>query len=307
MRFSTALLFSCLFIPSIALAQNSPGEPPEPEEPDFAFVASGPYTQVRNSVQFIHQFSYGTRHFAEPGGPRNEDQFLFFLRTEYGLTDRWELDVITPGAGSRQRLNGQTIRSDFGYSDSILGVRYRLLREGRAPFTLAMGPQLILPTGSISRGTGNGSTGFAWDVTAAKDWRGPLFLYSSLNYSVLPSADDPTPGSTRKLALHAIQWATALGWRVLERPVSSAKHDVHAFLEAGSVWGHEIEPGIAIGSRQAKVSWIFSPGIRYGFLTAGKTLIEIGLATPIGLGPNGPKKAIIVQFQFEKLFGTRQE
>ncbi len=279
----------------------------EPEEPDFAFVASGPYTQIKNSVQFIHQTSYGTRGLALPSGQRNEDQFLFFLRSEYGLTDRWELDLITPGVGSRERLNGQTITSDFGYSDTTLGVRYRLLTEAKAPFTLAMGPQVILPTGSASRGTGNGSAGFAWDVAAAKDWGGPVFLYSSLNYSVLPSADDTTLDSTRQFTLHALEWATTLGLRALERPSAASKHDVHVFLEVGGAWGHEVEPGVAVGFRRAKLSWVFSPGLRYGFLTARKTLIEIGVAAPIGLGPNGPKHGIIVQFQFEKLFGQQEK
>jgi hypothetical protein len=137
-----------------------------------------------------------------------------------------------------------------------------------------------------------------------------VFLYSSLNYSVLPSADDTTPGSTRQFTLHAFEWAVALGLRALEKPVGDAaprwergKHDLHAFLEAGGAWGHEVEPGIAVGFRQAKLSWVFSPGLRYGFLTARKTLVEIGVAVPIGLGPNGPKKGILVQFQFEKLFG----
>ena len=279
----------------------------EPEEPDFAFVASGPYTQLRNSIQLIHQFSYGTRRFAELGGSRKDDEFLFSLRTEYGFTDRWELDVITPAVGTRERLNGQALTSDFGYGDSVLGVRYRLLNEGRAPFTLTMGPKFILPTGDVSRGTGSGSAGFAWDVTAAKDWNGPVFLYSSMNYRALPSADDPTPGSTRQFALHSLSWATALGLRVLERQAGDAKHDAHAFLEGGGSWGHEIESGTTVGFRQAKLSWVFSPGIRYGFLTARKTLIEIGVATPFGLGPNGPKRALVLQFQFEWLFGNREE
>jgi len=56
------------------------------------------------------------------------------------------------------------------------------------------------------------------------------------------------------------------------------------------------------GSRRGVLSWVTSAGVRYGFQTPRKTLIEIGVAVPIGLGPNGPKKGILVQFQFEKLF-----
>jgi len=278
----------------------------EPEEPDFAFVSGGPFTQLKNSVQFIHQTGYRTRRFSVPGGRVNEDEFLFFLRTEYGITDRWELDIITPGAGSRTRLNGATTGSDYAFADSILGVRYRLLKEDTAPITLTMGPQVILPTGSVRRGTGSASGGLAWDVAAAKDWGGPVFLFSSLNYSVLPSAEDTTPGSRENFSLNGLTFATALGLRALEKPSrSGGNHDVHIFLEAGGEWAQQVVPGVTTGTREGELAWVFSPGVRYGFLTAKKTLVEIGITFPIGLGPNGPKKGIVIQFQFERLFGAQ--
>lgn len=296
-------LFASVFIGS-AHSQSAPPAEPAPEEPDYAFVAGGPYTQVKNSIQIIHQFGYGTRGFNTPGGRLNDDEFLWFFRTEWGLTDRWELDIITPFSGTRQRLAGTTLASSYGYADTTIGARYRFFDEETAPFILTMGPQVILPTGSVSKGTGNGSAGFAWDVAAAKDWGGPIFLFQSFNYSVLPSADDTTPGSTRSFALHGAEWATAIGLRALERETSSgANHDVHVFLEGAGAWGHEVAPGVAVGSRQSALSWLFSPGVRYGFLTARKTLIEIGVSVPIGLGPNGPKKGIVIQFQFERVFG----
>jgi hypothetical protein len=276
----------------------------EPEEPDYAFIAGGPYTQLKHSIQFIHAFNYGTRRFSVPGGSRNEDEFLFFQRTEWGFTDRLELDVITPAAGSRERISGSATTSDYAFSDTVLGLRYRLLTEEKAPFTLTMGPQLILPTGSVRRGTGAGSAGFAWDVSAAKDWGGPVFVISSVNYSVLPSANDVTPGSGRGFTLHGAEWAAALGIRALERPSGEANHDIHVFLETGGSWNHEVSPGLTVGSRDSKLAWVFAPGVRYGFITAKKTLVEIGISVPIGLGPNGPKKGIIIQFQFERVFGA---
>lgn len=299
---SALVLCLLILLASSAQAQGSG----EPEEPDYAFVAGGPYTQLKNSIQVIHAFNYGTRRFSVPGGARNEDEFLFFLRTEWGFTDRLELDVITPGAGGRERLNGSTSSSDYGFSDSVVGLRYRLLTEENSPLTLTMGPQVILPTGSVRRGTGNGSAGFAWDVAAAKDWGGPVFLFSSVNYSVLPSADDTTVGSTRSFALHGVEWASALGVRALERRVNGNHHDVHVFLEGAGAWGHEVEPGIAVGTRRSALSWLVAPGVRYGFLTSRKMLIEIGVSVPIGLGPNGPKKGIVIQFQFERLFGQAE-
>jgi hypothetical protein len=295
-----------LVFPVFVIGQSTAtSQDPQPEEPDYAFLAGGPYTQLKNSIQIIHQFGYGTRKFSIPGGRRNEDEFLFFLRTEWGFTDRLELDIITPGSGARERLNGVVVNRDYGYSDTILGIRYRFLTEEDSPLTLTMGPQVILPTGSVSRGTGNGSAGFAWDVSAAVDRGGPAFLFTSVNYSILPSANDPTPGSSREFTLHGWEWAAALGIRALERERNGANHDIHIFLEAGGAWGHQVQPGVSVGVRQSELGWQFVPGVRYGFITARKTLIEIGVAAPIGLGPNGPKRGIVIQFQFERVFGKQ--
>ena len=298
---------ACLLFAIRMRAQNPPAAPAaqkeEPEEPDFAFLSGSAYTQVRNTMQFIHQSAYGTRRFPEPGGGRrNEDEYLFFQRVEYGITDRWETDFVLPVSGSRTRLNGRTVSSDHALADGLVGVRYRLLDEEKAPVTLTTGPQVVFPSGSVRHGTGNGSVGFGWDLAVSKDWRGPVFLYNTFNYHAFPRAEDPTAGSPRRFLLHGANWATALGLRALERPVGSAKHDLHAFLEGGGAWEQEVEPGMTQGRRRGRLSWVFSPGVRYGYITPRKTLIEIGVAAPIGLGPNGPKRSIVVQFQYEFYF-----
>ena len=307
-RIRWPVLTLILLIAASAQAQ-APPQQSDPEEPDYAFLAGGPYTQLRNSIQIIHATSFGTRRFTLPGGRRNEDEFVFFTRTEWGFTDRLELDVITPAQGSRRRDSSATLSSSYGYADTVLGVRYRLLDEEGAPITLTMGPQLILPTGSVREGLGAGSTGFAWDVSAAKDWRGPVFLFSSFNYSVLPRAEDTTPGSRARHLLHGLGWATAVGIRALENSRGDgARHDLHLMLEGTGSWEQEVVPAIPRilqGTREGRLSWAIAPGLRYGFLTKALTLTEIGVAVPIGLGPNGPKWGIHFQFQFERVFGRR--
>jgi hypothetical protein len=281
----------------------APAPKEEPEEPDFAFIAGSAYLQGKNSMQFIHQTAFGTRRFTEPGGNRrSEDEFLFFQRVEYGLTDRWEFDFVLPAAGSRTRIDGRTVMSNYAIADGLVGMRYQFLSEGRARVALAMGPQVIFPSGSVRRGTGNGSTGYAWDMAASKDWRGPLFLYTTFNYHVFPWAADTTPGSPRRFLLQGAAWATALGIQAVERPLRGRKHDLHVLLEAGGAWDQEVEPGATIGQRRGKLFWAVSPGVRYGFMTSRRTLAEIGVALPLGLGPNGPKHSIIIQFQYEIYF-----
>jgi len=295
-----------LCLSSSLSAQTPPATKAEPEEPDYAFVSGSAYTQVKKSLQVIHQTAFGTRRVTDLLGPRNYDAFLFFQRVEYGMTDRWELDIMFPAAGSRMRLSGATVTSDYGMTDAVIGARYRILDEETAPVTVAMGPQIILPTGSVQKGTGFGGAGLAWDVAVSKDWGGPVFLFNTFNYRVIPSGDDTTPGSSKKFSLHGTTWATAIGLRPMERAAKDgSKHDLHGFLEAGGNWQQSVDPGVATGVRAGELTWTFAPGLRYGYITSRKTLVEIGVSVPIGLGPNGPKRGVIIQFQIEKLFGEQ--
>lgn len=52
---------------------------------------------------------------------------------------------------------------------------------------------------------------------------------------------------------------------------------------------------------------LFAPGIRYGFMTRTKKLFEVGVSFPIGLNHATPRGGIIVQIQFEHLFGFQGE
>jgi hypothetical protein len=288
-------------------AVRSPAQPDgdEPEEPDFAFIAGGPYTQKKNSIQFILPAEWGRRTSILGGSILQHAEFGTLLRTEWGLTDRWELDVIMSAEGERDRLRGRTLTSDFSLTDSVIGVRYRLLQESSAPFSLAMGPQFIVPSGSLLRGTGFDTTGFAWDVAAAKDWGGPAFLYTSVNFALFPSVRDPTIGSSRDFNLHNLFWAAALGLRPLEKPHGTSHHDIHLFLEYGL--GHEdrLETGAAGTTRVSELVTVLAPGIRYGFLTRTKKLLEVGVSFPIGLNHNTPRGSVVLQLQFENVFGYR--
>ena len=153
--------------PPIARETVRPAQQPDtpanqgPEEPDFAFIAGGPYTQPQGSFQIIMAGQWGTRSVIQNASTLRTTQYGTLFRNEWGLTDRWELDLIAPGAGERDTVNGVPALSSFAVADSVLGVRYRVLKESAHPFTLTTGPQLILPTGNVLLGTGIGKMGYA--------------------------------------------------------------------------------------------------------------------------------------------------
>ena len=60
-------------------------------------------------------------------------------------------------------------------------------------------------------------------------------------------------------------------------------------------------------TKVSEIVTVLAPGIRYGFLTRTKKLFEIGVAFPIGLNQNTPRAGVILQIQFEHIFGYKPE
>jgi len=264
----------------------------EPEEPDFFFLTGGPFTQKKHSPQVI----WANQWFRQRRAGVRSRAYLGAGRAEWGFTDRLEADFEFGALALRDRDAGVTTLSANGADDLLFGVRYRFLSESSAPFTLTMGPQVIAPTASRARGLGTGRAGYAWDAAAAKDWGGPVFLAASLNVSWTPDVPALPNGSGPRFDVSTIEWGAALGWRALERPGSNeAHHDLHVLFELGGARADDIEDG----DRGRATEVLFSPGLRYGFLSRRGSLTEIGIAFPVGLTRAAPDWGVLLQFQFE--------
>lgn len=279
-------------------AQPPPTERPAPEEPDFFFLAGGPYTQTKNSFQII--WANQMLRARSGSGPRLEQRdFVGAGRFEWGFTDRLEFDLEFGYLRQRERAGSVSTFSAQGADDTMLGVRYRLLREGSAPITLTTGPQIILPSASRREGLGAGEVSYAWDLALARDFGGPFFTVASANFSFTPTVTDLTAGSFRRFDLTTIEWSVALGLRPLERDtLAGSHHDIHVYLEFGGARSEEMDAG----ERRRSDAFLVAPGVRYGFLTRRKVLSEVGLSFPVGLNRAAPDWGVIVQLQFEYPF-----
>ncbi len=262
------------------------------EEPDYFFLTGGPYTQKKNSPQII----WANQWFLTSGGGVRTRAYTGAGRFELGLTDRWEVDFEFGALHARERLMGVTTFSQGGAGDLLFGARYRLLDESFAPFTLTMGPQVVAPVASRRRGLGTGKVGYAWDLAAAKEWVGPVFVAASVNLGVTPGVPAFADGTGPEFDLSQVAGAVALGFRPLERATAlGASHDLHVLLEVGGSRADEIEAGQRVRATEV----FFAPGLRYGFVGRGGSLTEIGVSFPLGLTGSSADWGFILQFQYE--------
>lgn len=285
------VLMVLLTVPSPVWPQQPAGSG-EPEEPDYFFLTGGPYTQKRNSPQII----WANQWFRSGGPLAAAREYAGAGRFEWGVTDRWEADFEFGVVSLEEKLAGVTVFDESGAADLLFGVRYRLLDESFAPFTLTLGSQVVAPAASRLRGLGTGEVGYAVDVAAAKDWGGLVFMATSVNAGFTPEVPALPDGSGPEFDLSEISWAAALGLRALERPATDgASHDLHVFAEIAGARSDEIDSGARVRS----TAWVFAPGLRYGYVSRSGSLTEVGVSFPVGLNDNAPDWGVIVQFQFE--------
>lgn len=277
----TALL--CLSV-GYANPQDANGSP---EEPDFFFMTGGPYTQQRHSPQII----WANQWLRSRADGSNIRLLSGAGRVEFGVTDYLEADFEFGGTRTRRESLGQ-ILLDNQLDGMMLGARYRILREESAPVTLTVGPQLLIPNDTGRRW----ETGYGYgiDVTAAKDWGGPVFAATSLNWRNTPGVRATSDGPSS--SLQALSWALALGLRPLEAVTKNdTKHDLHVFAELQTTRVDDFDSDIL--SRTTNV--LLAPGVRYGFLNKQGILAEIGVAFPVGLNREAPNWGTFLQLQIE--------
>ena len=290
----------CLFLMEgkPLLANERASEQEAPEEPDYAFFTGSPYTQAKDSIQLILGNIFSRNGVL--GG--NQKLLTHSLRTEWGFTDNLETDVIVQYVNQWTKSGGSTVGQN-GFGDTTFGVRYRFLREESSPITLTFGPQVLIPTGDVEGGLSNGSFGFAWDLTMARDWSKRFFNYASFNYSTTPNVTDPTAGSTREFVLNNINWGLAPAFRLFEKEGSRGGHYcLHLFTEWAGTVSQSVMVGTTVGQKVTAATTLFSPGLRFGYLNKEETLIEIGLAAPVGLTQEAPDWGLFLQTQFEYVF-----
>jgi hypothetical protein len=109
----------------------------------------------------------------------------------------------------------------------------------------------------------------------------------------------------RRFNLQNVFAATALVFRPFERDRGPNHHDIHLFFEYGLGREEYLELDTPVQKTPATLS-LFAPGIRYGFLTRKMRLFEVGVSFPIGLNSATPRGGVIVQIQFENVFGFKE-
>jgi hypothetical protein len=75
--------------------------------------------------------------------------------------------------------------SNYGYGDTLAGVKYRFIHEGPELPQVAIFPQVNIPTGDASKGLGAGMAQYLLPLWLQKSW-GPWTTYGGAGYWINP-------------------------------------------------------------------------------------------------------------------------
>ncbi len=151
----------------------------------------------------------------------------------------------------------------YGFGDVMLHYRLQALSERAGVPAFSPRISLIAPTGSVSKGLGNGSLGWQVNLPFSKQIR-DVYLHWNAGFTHTPNAE--TGGSTHNLATPHVA-ASAI---VRLRPM------LNLMFESIAAWEALVEDGR--GSHMPVVT--LSPGLRGGW-NIGDTQTILGLSLPL--------------------------
>jgi hypothetical protein len=242
---------------------------------DNSFLIEEAYNQEEGVVQHIMNVVYGVNRHA---GPDDRELAFIFTQEWPAFSQRHQLSYALPYSFT----DSEGHRAD-GIRDIFLNYRYQAIMETDTRPAFAPRFTLILPSGDVSKGLGNGSVGCQVNLPLSKIVSDRWALHANAGATVFPDVEGHNL-FTPNLGVSAIYAVTAT---------------FNLMLESIGFWNEQVNER---GGTDRPVSAIISPGFRYAINHTNDAQTVIGLAVPIGLTSAAPDYGIFVYLSYEHFF-----
>lgn len=253
------------------LAQAGAGEP---AIEDNSFFIEEAYNQEVGVVQHINTMALT--------GSSHRDLFYSFTQEWPFRGQAHQLSYTIPIT----RLAGQS----GGFGDILLNYRQQF-GIGQARWAFAPRLSAILPSGSVSRGLGDGTLGVQANLPLSYRLSRTLVSHWNAGLTFLPRAQGPISGGRRpRRSLTNFNLGASL--------IAPTNLPVQVMLESVVNFESEI---VANGSVDRSTTWILSPGIRTA-LNLGSLQIVPGIAFPLTRSGGATAHDLFLYLSFEHPF-----
>jgi len=250
---------------SVAGADEAkPAEPKRIE--DNSFLLEEAYNQEPGVIQHIQTFQF------------NRDKTWNYSFTEEMPAGgrKHQLSATVPV----QHLEGATPVSGLG--DILFNYRYQLVDREE----VAVSPRfsLILPTGSVAQGTGNGVPGYQVNLPLSVMLSPSWVTHWNLGTTLTPNL---ASGSGRVTAL-SFNYGMSVIWLAAEK--------FNLMVEFA---GAANEKADGAGGITRENTFFVNPGARFAIDFDSGLQIVPGISVPIGVGPSAPQYGVFGYLSFE--------
>jgi hypothetical protein len=260
--------------PSGVVAQDQS----KPAIEDNSFIIEEAYNQEPGVVQHISTFAVT--------GAARRDLFYTFTQEWPFKGQKHQLSYTLPIT----RLDAQSA----GVGDIVLNYRMQM---GGGDLRWAFAPRLsaVLPTGSVSKGLGDGSPGVQINFPLSYKVTTDVVTHFNAGGTLLPWAEGPAVVGKRPRRTLANGF---LGGSI----IAPTRMPLQLMFESLVTFDGEIVPG---GDVDRSTSWILSPGIRAA-LNFGSLQVVPGFAVPFTRSSGQTTHDYLVYLSFEHPFARTE-
>lgn len=234
---------------------------------DNSFLLEEAYNQEAGVIQHIQTFQY-----------MKEKNWVYTFTEEWPVpNETHQLSVTLP----IKRLAGPGAASGLG--DLLLNYRYQLFLE--RPLAQAPRFSLVLPTGSYTKGLGNGVLGYQVNLPLSVEMGKCFVTHWNLGATLTPDAKEP--GGAK---------ATTVSFNYGFSVIWLAKETLNLFVELA---GTSDEVVSATGAKLRSDTFYVNPGVRFAINGANNFQIVPGISFPIGIGPSEKDYGVMGYFSVE--------
>jgi hypothetical protein len=244
----------------------------EPAIQDNSFLVEEAYNQDEGVVQHINTFT----------------RLKGSGEWEYTFTQEWPAPKIKHQLSYTLPALGGSAENGRGIGDVALNYRYQWIGDGDAKVAVAPRFTLLLPTGSVAEGRGNGAVGYQALLPVSTVLAPHWVAHWNAGATYTPSAED---ADHQKLDIRSYNLGMSLIWQPLAR--------LNFMLE--TTWLTQLTAP-AHGPKETEDTLLLSPGIRWAYNFPSGLQIVPGIAFPIGLKPSHGQDAVFLYLSFEHPF-----
>jgi DtxR family Mn-dependent transcriptional regulator len=185
-----------------------------------------------------------------------------------------------------------SLQSGAGVGDVLLNYRYQLWEEGPGRPAFSPRVSVILPTGSVVKGWGEGSTGLQINLPFSKQ-RGDIYYHWNAGLTVIPGVS-----SSRFHPLVPVDDVTLVTPQLAGSAIWRMRPMVNLMLETVLSWPNTLDgPGLA----DRLTAFTLSPGVRGGW-NVGDQQIIVGVAVPVTWSGSETEGGVLGYLSYELPF-----